>query len=243
MGIIQIIIPLIIFVLIVIPLGRYLYNVLSGEKSFVDPLLNKVDNLIYKVTGIKKEEMTWKTYVIAILITNAIMCLIAYIILLTQNLLFLNPNKITAMTPALAFNTAISFMTNTNMQNYAGESGVSYLSQMVVMTFLMFTSAATGFAAAGAFMRGIIGRKKTMGNFFVDIVRIITRVLLPLSILVTLILVSQGVPQTLAPNKTVTTIENKYQDIAMGPVASLESIKQIGTNGGGFFNANSSHPY
>jgi len=243
MEIIQIIIPLIIFVLIVIPLGRYVFNVLSGEKSFVDPLLNKVDNLIYKVTGIKKEEMTWKTYVIAILITNAIMCLIAYIILITQNLLFLNPNKITAMTPTLAFNTAISFMTNTNMQNYAGESGVSYLSQMVVMTFLMFTSAATGFAAAGAFMRGIIGRKKTMGNFFVDIVRIITRVLLPLSILVTLILVSQGVPQTLAPNKTVTTIENKYQDIAMGPVASLESIKQIGTNGGGFFNANSSHPY
>ena len=114
---------------------------------------------------------------------------------------------------------------------------------MVVMTFLMFTSAATGFAAAGAFMRGIIGRKKTLGNFFVDMTRIITRVLLPLSIFVTVILVSQGVPQTLAPNKTVTTIENKYQDIAMGPVASLESIKHIGTNGGGFFNANSAHPY
>ena len=195
MEVIQIIIPLIIFVLIVIPLGRYVYNVLSGEKSFVDPLLDKVDNLIYKVTGIKKEEMTWKQYVGAILISNAIMCLSAYIILRIQSLHFLNPNNITAMKPDLSFNTAISFITNTNLQNYAGESGVSYLSQMVVMTFLMFTSAATGFAAAGAFMRGIIGRKKTLGNFFVDIVRIITRVLLPLSILVTLILVSQGVPQ------------------------------------------------
>ncbi|MBX4266371.1 potassium-transporting ATPase subunit KdpA [Clostridium estertheticum] len=243
MDVIQIIIPLIIFVLIIIPLGRYVYNVISGEKSFVDPLLNKVDNLIFKVTGIKNEEMNWKTYVLAIIISNAIMCLCAYIILRIQNLLFLNPNNITAMKPDLSFNTAISFITNTNLQGYAGESGVSYLSQMVVMTFLMFTSASTGFAAASAFMRGIIGRKKTLGNFFIDMTRIITRILLPLSIFVTVILVSQGVPQTLAPNKTITTIESKYQDIAMGPVASLESIKHIGTNGGGFFNANSAHPF
>jgi len=212
-------------------LGRYVYNVLSGEKSFVDPLFNKIDNLIYKLTGIKSDEMTWKQYVIAILISNAIMCLFAYIVLRIQSLHFLNPNNIKGMNPDLSFNTAISFITNTNLQGYAGESGVSYLSQMVVMTFLMFTSAATGFAAAGAFMRGIIGRKKTLGNFFVDITRIITRVLLPLSIVITVVLVSQGVPQTLAPNKTITTIENKYQDIAMGPVASLESIKHIGTNG------------
>ena len=243
MEVIQIIIPLIIFAFIVIPLGRYVYNVLSEEKSFVDPVLNKIDNFIFKITGIKKEEMTWKQYVLAIIISNAIMCLVAYIILRTQNFHFLNPNKIAAMTPDLSFNTAVSFITNTNLQNYAGESGVSYLSQMVVMTFLMFTSSATGFAAAGAFMRGIIGRKKTLGNFFVDIVRIITRVLLPLSILITLVLVVQGVPQTLSANKTVTTIENKMQNISMGPVASLESIKHIGTNGGGFFNANSAHPY
>lgn len=243
MGIIQIIIPLIIFVLLVIPLGRYVYNVLSGEKSFVDPLFDKFDNFIYKVTGIKKEEMTWKKYALAIIISNAIMCLSAYIILRIQSLHIFNPNNIAAMPPDLSFNTAISFITNTNLQGYAGESGVSYLSQMVVMTFLMFTSAATGFAAAGAFMRGIIGRQKTLGNFFVDMVRIITRVLLPLAVFVTLILVAQGVPQTLSANKTVTTIENKYQDIAMGPVASLESIKHIGTNGGGFFNANSAHPF
>lgn len=240
---IQIIIPLIVFGLLVIPLGRYIYNVLSGEKSFVDPVLDRVDNLIYKITGIKNEEMTWKQYIIAILAANGIMCLVAYVVLRMQNLFFLNPNKVGAMAPDLSFNTAISFITNTNLQDYAGESGVSYLTQMIVMTFLMFTSAATGFAAAGAFMRGIIGKKKTVGNYFVDMVRIITRILLPLSILVTLILVSQGVPQTLAPTKTVTTIENKFQDIALGPVASLESIKHIGTNGGGFFNANSAHPF
>jgi len=215
MDVIQIIIPLIIFVLIIIPLGRYVYNVLSGEKSFVDPLLNKVDNLIFKVTGIKFDEMTWKTYVLAIIISNVVMCLAAFIILRLQNIHIFNPNNIGAMKPDLSFNTAISFITNTNLQGYAGESGVSYLSQMVVMTFLMFTSAATGFAAASAFMRGIIGRKKTLGNFFVDMTRIITRILLPLSIVVTVILVSQGVPQTLAPNKTITTIESKYQDIAM----------------------------
>ena len=243
MGIIQIIISLIIFILIIIPLGRYVYNVLSGEKSFVDPVFNKIDNFIYKITGIKKEEMTWKKYALAIIISNTIMCLSAYVILRLQSLHFLNPNNITAMKPDLSFNTAISFITNTNLQGYAGESGVSYLSQMIVMTFLMFTSAATGFAAAGAFMRGIIGGKKTLGNFFVDTTRIITRVLLPLSIFVTIILVSQGVPQTFAPNKTIITIENKYQDITLGPVASLESIKHIGTNGGGFFNANSAHPF
>ncbi|MBU3179987.1 potassium-transporting ATPase subunit KdpA [Clostridium psychrophilum] len=243
MEIIQIIIPLILFVLIVIPLGRYVYNVISGEKSFVDPLFNKIDNLIFKFTGIKKDEMTWKTYILAIIISNVVMCLFAYIILRIQSLHFLNPNNIKSMTPDLSFNTAVSFITNTNLQGYAGESGVSYLSQMVVMTFLMFTSAATGFSAAGAFMRGIIGRKKTLGNFFVDITRIITRVLLPLSIVITVVLVSQGVPQTLAPTKTITTIQNQYQDIAIGPVASLESIKHIGTNGGGFFNANSAHPF
>jgi len=243
MDIVQIIIPLIIFVIIVIPLGRYIYNVLSEEKSFVDPVLDRVDNFIYKLTGIKKEEMTWKQYVVAILVSNLIMCIAAFIILKIQSVHLFNPNNIAAMKTDLSFNTAISFITNTNLQGYAGESGVSYLSQMVVMTFLMFTSAATGFAAAGAFMRGIIGRQKTLGNFFVDMVRIITRVLLPLSIIVTLVLVAQGVPQTLSANKTVTTIENKYQDIAMGPIASLESIKHIGTNGGGFLNANSAHPF
>lgn len=243
MDIIQIIVPLIIFILIVIPLGKYVYNVLSGEKSFADPVMDKVDSFIYKITGIKNEEMTWKQYAIALIVSNTVMCLLGFGILRLQGILFLNPSKIGAMPWDLSFNTAISFITNTNIQDYAGESGVSYLSQMIVMTFLMFTSAATGFAAAGALMRGLIGKNKTLGNFFVDMVRIITRVFLPLSIVITLILVSQGVPQTLSPTKTVTTIENKLQDIALGPVASLEAIKHIGTNGGGFFNANSAHPF
>ncbi len=243
MDFIQIIVPLIIFILIVIPLGKYVYNVLSGEKSFADPVMDKIDSFVYKITGIKNEEMTWKQYVIALIVSNGFMCLLAYGILRLQGLLFLNPSKIGAMPSDLSFNTAISFITNTNIQDYAGESGVSYLSQMIVMTFLMFTSAATGFAAAGALMRGLLGKNKTLGNFFIDMVRIITRILLPLAIVVTLFLVSQGVPQTLSPTKTVTTIENKLQDIALGPVASLEAIKQIGTNGGGFFNANSAHPF
>ena len=242
MDFIQILIPLIIFVLLVIPLGKYCYLVVTGEKCFVDPVLDRVDNFIYKITGIKHEDMTWKQYVVAILVTNAVMCLCAYVILRLQNFMFFNPNKTGSMGPDLSFNTAISFITNTNLQDYAGESGVSYFSQMTVMTFLMFTSAATGFSAAFAFIRGLTG-KTNFGNYFVDMTRIITRILLPLAIVVTVVLVSQGVPQTLKANMTVTTIENKLQDIALGPVASLEAIKHIGTNGGGFFNANSAHPF
>ena len=171
------------------------------------------------------------------------MVFIGYIILRTQGLHILNPKKIGGMEQSLSFNTIISFMTNTNLQDYSGESGLSYFSQMVVIIFMMFTSAATGFSAALAFMRGIIGNKKTMGNFFVDLVRVITRVLLPVSMIVGILLVAQGVPQTFSGTQTITTIEGKMQDIALGPVAALESIKHIGTNGGGFFGANSSHPF
>jgi K+-transporting ATPase ATPase A chain len=229
--------------LIIVPLGKYLYYVSTGEKTFADKLFNPIDNLIYKICRINKdEEMNWKEYVFSIIAVNAVMVFIGYIILRAQGGLFLNPNKIDGMEQSLSFNTIISFMTNTNLQDYSGESGLSHLSQMIVIIFMMFTSAATGFAAALAFMRGIIG-KKGMGNFFVDITRITTRVLLPFSIVIGLLLVSQGVPQTLSGTKTVTTIEGKMQDIAMGPVAALEAIKHIGTNGGGFFGANSAHPF
>ncbi len=232
-----------LLMLLVIPMGKYLFKVISGEKSFVDPVMDKVDWFIYRITGIKNEEMNWKQYAIAIIATNFIMTIFVYLIFVLQALLGFNPNGIKAMEPILAFNTAISFITNTNLQHYAGESGLSYFSQMAAITFLMFTSAATGFAAAVAFMRGLVGKTKTLGNFFVDLVRITTRVMLPLSIFVTLLLVWQGVPQTLTANQTVTTIETKMQDISLGPVASLESIKHIGTNGGGFFSANSAHPF
>ncbi len=244
MDILQIIIPLIIFILLIIPIGKYLYYVGTGEKSVGDRFFNPIDNFIFKICGInKEEEMSWKKYVLTLVIVNGVMTFIAFLVLRTQSFLFLNPNKIGNMEQSLTFNTVISFITNTNLQDYSGESGLSYLSQMTVITFFMFTSAATGFSAALAFMRGIIGKKKTMGNFFVDLVRVTTRVLLPFSIIVTILLVSQGVPQTFSGNHTVATIEGKFQDIALGPVASLEAIKHIGTNGGGFFGANSAHPF
>lgn len=239
----QIIITLLLFMLIIVPLGKYLYNVSTRQKVFGDKFFNIIDNFIYKVCGIKKdEEMNWKEYVFSIIAVNVVMVVIGYIILRIQSLSILNPNKIGGMEQSLSFNTIISFMTNTDLQDYTGESGLSHLSQMIVIIFMMFTSAATGFAAALAFMRGIIGRQ-TMGNFFVDLTRVITRVLLPFSIIIGILLVTQGVPQTLSGTKTVTTIEGKMQDIALGPVAALEAIKHVGTNGGGFFGANSAHPF
>jgi K+-transporting ATPase ATPase A chain len=241
---VQIIIVLVLFMLLIIPMGKYLYYVSSREKAFGDRFFNKIDNFIYKICGINKDdEMNWKEYILSLIAVNAVMVLIGYLILRTQYLLFFNPNKIGGMEQSLSFNTIISFMTNTNLQDYSGESGLSLFSQMTVIIFMMFTSAATGFSAALAFMRGIIGRKKTMGNFFVDLVRVTTRVLLPLSIIVGVLLVAQGVPQTLSGTHTVVTIEGKMQDIALGPVAALESIKHLGTNGGGFFGANSAHPF
>lgn len=244
MEILQIVISLIVFILLVIPLGKHLYKVGNGDKTLGNKFFDAIDNFIYKICGVDKhEETSWKQYVVSLIVVNGAMTLICYLILRTQSLHIFNPNGIKGMEQSLSFNTVISFITNTNLQDYSGESGLSHLSQMIVIIFLMFTSGATGCAAAFAFMRGIIGKKKTVGNFFVDLVRITTRVLMPLAIIVTLLLVSQGVPQTLSGYHTFTTIEGKLQDIAVGPVASLESIKHLGTNGGGFFGANSSHPF
>lgn len=238
----QIILILAAFVALIIPIGKYLYHVAELQRTFADPVFDRLDNSIYRVCGIDKEEMSWKKYAMSVLATNAVMVLIGYFILRIQEVPILNPNGIGGMEPTLAFNTIISFMTNTNLQHYSGESGLSYLSQMTVITFMMFTSAATGFSAAMAFMRGLAGKTHTVGNFYVDLVRITTRVLLPLSIIGGVFLVSQGVPQNLSPNITVHTIEGGYQDIAMGPIASLEIIKHLGTNGGGFLGANSATP-
>lgn len=243
MDVVQIIITLAIFLLLIVPVGKYLYKVATGERMILDPFFDRVDNFIYKICSITKEEMGWKRYALTLVTVNAAMAVITYIILRVQHILFLNPNHIGSMKQDLTFNTIISFITNTNLQNYSGETGVTYLSQMAVMTFLMFTSAASGFAAAIAFIRGITGTKDGIGNFFVDFTRVITRVLIPFSIVVSIVLVSQGVPQTFKQNIAVSTIEGKAQTIALGPVASLESIKHIGTNGGGFFNANSAHPF
>lgn len=241
---VQIVIVLAIFMVLVIPMGKYLYHISTNQKTFGDKVFDKIDNGIYKVCSIdKKKEMNWKQYALALLVTNAVMVFIGYVILRTQSMHIFNPNGIKGMEQSLSFNTIISFMTNTNLQHYSGETGLSYLSQMTVIIYMMFTSAATGYAAAMAFVRGLVGKKKTLGNFYVDLIRITTRVLLPGALIVGVILVTQGVPQTFAGTETVTTIEGKLQDIAKGPVAALESIKHLGTNGGGFFGSNSSHPF
>lgn len=239
----QIIITLAIYIALVIPVGTYMYHIAANRKTFADPVFNRVDRVIYKVCKIKGEGMTWKQYAFSLLMTNAVMVFAGYLILRVQGLLLANPNQIEGMEPTLSFNTIISFMTNTNLQHYAGESGLSYLSQMLVITFMMFTSAATGYAACMAFCRGITGNRKDVGNFYEDVVRITTRILIPFSIVIGILLIWQGVPQTLAGTATVETIEGRLQDIAMGPVAALESIKHLGTNGGGFFGANSSSPF
>ncbi len=233
---------LVIYMVLVIPMGTYLYHITTGRKTFADPVFDRIDNGIYRICKIDRQGMNWKQYALSLLTTNAVMIFAGYLILRLQGSLFLNPNGTGAMEPTLAFNTIISFMTNTNLQHYAGESGLSYLSQTLVIIFMMFTSAATGYAACMAFIRGITGTGKDMGNFYEDMIRIMTRVLIPVSIVIALILVSQGTPENYTANLTVQTLEGKNQDIAMGPMAALVAIKHLGTNGGGFLGANSSTP-
>ncbi|QPQ35084.1 potassium-transporting ATPase subunit KdpA [Lysinibacillus sp. JNUCC-52] len=239
----QIAIVCIIYLPLVILMGHYLFHVTMHKKTWLDPVMDKVDGVIYKLCGVKQVDMTGRQYVLSLIMSNAFMVFIGYMLLRIQSFLLLNPNEIENMEATLSFNTIISFMTNTNLQHYSGESGLSYLSQMLVIIFMMFTSAATGYAACMAFCRRLVAKSDTLGNFYVDFVRVITRVLMPISIVVAIILVWQGSPQTLSANKTVQTIEGKMQDIALGPVASLESIKHVGTNGGGFNGANSTTPF
>ena len=228
----QLVLTVIIFMIIVIPIGNYLYHIASGQRTFADPVFDRVDGGIFKVCGIHPDKgMNWKQYALALLLTNAVMVFVGYLVLRIQFLPIFNPNGIGAMEETLSFNTIISFMTNTNLQHYSGESGLSYLSQMLVITYMMFVSAATGYAACIAFVRGLAGKSKdNVGNFYADLVKVTTRVLIPLSIIGGMLLIWQGV------------IEGTQQDIAMGPVAALEIIKHIGTNGGGFLGANSSTP-
>ncbi len=236
----QIIMTLLLYMALVVPVGIYLYHVATKQKTFADPVFDRVDGLIYKICGLGREEMSWKVYALNLLMTNAVMIAVGYLILRLQGILFLNPNGIDGMEATLSYNTTISFMTNTNLQHYSGESGLSYLSQMAVIVFMMFTSAATGYAACMAFCRGMSGRP--MGNFYEDMVRNTTRILIPISFIVGMLLIWQGTPQNFQSNFTVQTLEGKWQDIATGPIAALESIKHVGTNGGGFLGANSSTP-
>ena len=241
---IQIILTCIIYLILVIPVGIYLYHIAAGKKTFADPVFDRVDGVLYKIGGVDLQKgMDWKKYVLCLVGTNAVMIAVGYLILRIQSLPIFNPNGVGAMEPSLAFNTIISFMTNTNLQHYAGETGLSYLSQMMVIIFMMFVSAASGYAACVAFIRGVTGRTKSdLGNFFADMIRITTRVLIPFSVVGGLLLVWQGVPQNLHGNIIVDTIEGTKQAIANGPIAALEIIKHLGTNGGGFLGANSSTP-
>ena len=242
----QVALTLALFVIIIFPLGTYIYHIATNKKTFADPVFDRVDNAIYKVCGVDmNRQMNWKQYAVALVVTNAFMIFIGFFILRIQFLPVFNPNGIEGMEASLSFNTIISFMTNTNLQHYSGESGLSYLSQMLVIIYMMFVSAASGYGVCVAFIRGLAGGKdgrKAMGNFYSDLIRITTRVLLPLSIILGTFLISQGVPQTLLGTATVASLEGGLQDIARGPVAALEIIKHLGTNGGGFLGANSSTP-
>jgi potassium-transporting ATPase potassium-binding subunit len=244
MGLIEVAVTLLIAGLLVIPVGAYLVKVFDYEPTGLDRVFGPIERFIYRIIGVReKEPMGWKKYVFAMLLSNFIMMMFMYLVFRTQKFLPLNPDKIDNMPPALAFNTAASFITNTNWQAYSGENSLSYLSQMIAITFPMFTSAATGFAVAIAFIRGLIARQNNLGNFYVDLVRSIIRVFLPLSFLVALFLIFQGVPETIHGAAHATTLEDAKQTITRGPVASLESIKHLGTNGGGYFGTNSAHPF
>jgi K+-transporting ATPase ATPase A chain len=244
------------------PLGLFLARVFSGERTFLDPVLRPVERLIYRLTRVDQErEMKWTEYAISMLLFSAVSMLVLYFIQRVQLFLPLNPQKMAGVGSDLAFNTAASFTTNTNWQNYAGETTMSYFTQMAGLAYHNFTSAAVGIALAIAFIRGIARREKeTLGNFWVDMTRATLWILLPLCIVFSLALVSQGVVQNLRPYDTVKLVEPQSvqsigadgkpvtksiteQVIAQGPVASQEAIKMLGTNGGGFFNANSAHPF
>jgi len=244
MDFLQIAAVIVILLLLVKPLGAYMYHVFSNQPNRTDRVFGWAEKGIFALGGLRNRgEMTWKRYALSLLLTNVVLLFISYVVLRLQNGLPFNPNGIAAMEPTLTFNTVISFLTNTNLQHYSGETGLSYFSQMAVIMMFMFTSAASGIVVAIAFIRGLTSKGRTLGNFFVDFVKAHTRLLIPLAIVVTLALVALKVPQTLGATVQSTTIEGQQQQIAVGPVASLVSIKHLGTNGGGFFGVNSAHPF
>ena len=227
------------------PLGGYMTRVFDGERTLLSPALAPIERGLYRVSGIDaRQEQTWLGYAGAMVLFNVAGFVLLYALLRLQALLPFNPAEQAAVAPDLAFNTATSFVTNTNWQNYGGESTMSYLVQMLGLTQQNFLSAATGLAIAIALIRGFArASAKTVGNFWIDVTRVTLYVLLPICILSALFLVWQGMPQTLGPYVDATTLEGAKQTIAVGPVASQVAIKMLGTNGGGFFNANAAHPF
>ena len=244
-GWLQIAIFCVLIIALTRPLGGYMTRVFNGEKTFLRPVLRPVERAIYWLCGVdEKAEQHWLTYAVAMLLFSVVGFLSLYALQRVQGLLPFNPQGQGAVEESLAFNTAVSFVTNTNWQNYGGETTMSYLVQMAGFTVHNFVSAATGIALALALVRGFARRSvQTIGNFWVDLTRCTLYILLPVSIVVGLFFVWQGMPQNLGGYVEATTLEGAQQVIAQGPVASQEVIKELGTNGGGFFNANSAHPY
>jgi potassium-transporting ATPase potassium-binding subunit len=253
-GILQIVFYLAVLILLVKPLGAFMARVFQRERTFLDPIFNPLERLIYRLAKINPdEEMNWKENALAMLLFNFVGFIIVYALQRLQQFLPLNPQGMTAVTPDSSFNTAVSFASNTNWQGYGGETTMSYLTQMLGLTVQNFVSAATGMAVLALFIRGIARHSaKTLGNFWVDMTRSTLYILLPLAILLSLVLVSQGVVQTFSPYVSVPLLQQTTdtsgakiteQVLAVGPAASQIAIKQLGTNGGGFFNVNSAHPF
>ncbi|MBX7146435.1 MAG: potassium-transporting ATPase subunit KdpA [Alphaproteobacteria bacterium] len=243
--IIQVIFFFLIIIFLTKPLGYYMTQVFSGQTTIFSFILNPIEKIIYRLIGIDpKQNQHWLIYAFSLIIFNLIGFLTLFSILRFQDLLPYNLHHLPALNASLAFNTALSFITNTNWQNYVGEKELSYFSQMVGLTVQNFLSAATGITVAIALIRGFSQElSSTIGNFWVDLTRCILYVLLPISFMMAFIFITQGVPQNFLPAVEVTTLENSQQIISQGPVASQLAIKMLGTNGGGFFNVNSAHPY
>jgi len=239
--IVSIILTLLIIVGLVIPMGNYMASVFSDNTTKLDKLFHPVEKWIYKLGGIKNINQNWKQYALSMLTANAFMILLVYLIFRMQGHLPLNPGNIAGMSPDLAFNTAISFMTNTNLQHYSGESGLSLFSQLIAIVYMMFVAPATALAVAIAFIKGLAG--KNIGNFFIDFTKSITRILLPIAFVTSFLFIALGVPQTFETTMEATTLEGEVQIIATGPIGSFLSIKELGNNGGGYVGVNSAHPF
>ena len=250
----QLIFYLVVLIALAKPLGMFMARVYQSERTFLDPILRPVEKLIYRLCGVRPdEEMNWKVYAIAMLLFNCLGLLVVYALQRLQGFLPLNPQGFGAVSPDSSWNTAVSFATNTNWQGYGGETTMSYLTQMLAMTVQNFVSAATGMAIVIAMIRGLARHTaKTIGNFWVDLTRSVLYILLPLAFVLALVLVSQGVVQTFSQYKTAALLQPTTdangnalteQILAVGPAASQIAIKQLGTNGGGFFNVNSAHPF
>lgn len=246
-GTIEIAVYFFLLLLLTVPMGAYMARVFAGESVFLTPVLRPLERLFYRVSGVdERKEMNWKQYSVAMLLFSIVGLLITYAMLRLQGLLPLNPQGFGTkeMTPDLAFNTAVSFTTNTNWQSYVPEATISIFSNMVALAIHNWMSAATGIAIAVAMMRGFVRASQgEIGNFWVDVVRATVYVLLPIALLAAVIFVATGIPQNFSAPVQATTLEGATQVIPQGPIASQEAIKQLGTNGGGYFNANSSHPY